>query len=298
MPRDLIEPAAVHEGKPESATRRRPDAISATQPDVGTHPGNLSAAETPRGEAEVHCEDDNRRLPDLRFADPLVATIVETWRARQDMVRAQGKLTLQIKAIARRFTSGDKDAADDLYRANEKGVAHPPFAMATAPLFAARLPLEDARKGYEKTLAKLGKQLPIAHVADNIKGVNYATLATIVGECGDLSAYRSVSAVWKRAGLAVIEGERQRRVAGDAALLHGYSPQRRSAMWNVGAALFKAQSGDDPGPYRVCYDDRKAVELARGLTKGHAHNRALRYMTKRLIRDLTLEWRRVAREVE
>lgn len=41
-------------------------------------------------------------------------------------------------------------------------------------------------------------------------------------------------------GMAVIEGERQRRVTGAAALDHGYNAERRSLMWNIGCCL-KAQ---------------------------------------------------------
>lgn len=233
---------------------------------------------------------------DRRFADPLVAQIVETWRARQDMVRAQQKLTLQIKSICRRYTAGDKGEAEKLYRSMQNGKEHPMAEsahMACVGLLMARVPLEEQRKGYEKRLAKLGKELPIIHVCDDIKGVNSMTLASIVGECGDLSAYPSVAGVWKRAGLAVIQGERQRKKSGDAALLHGYSPERHAVFWNIGCALIKAQGKDDmAGPYRRIYDERKAYERPRVESDGHAHNRAMRYMVKRLMKNLTLEWRR------
>lgn len=236
-------------------------------------------------------------IEDSRFTDPLVAQIVETWRIRQDMVRAQQKLTLQIKSICRRYCEGDKTEADRLYRAIDKGTDHPmaeSASLATMALFEARKPLEVQRKGYEKTLAKLGKQLPIAHMADKIRGVNHGTLATIVGECGDLSAYKSVSAVWKRCGLAVINGGRQRRVTGDAALEHGYAPERRSVFWNISSALLKAQGKDEnAGPYRKIYDERKAYERPRVESDGHAHNRAQRHMLKELIKDLSVEWRKL-----
>ena len=260
-----------------------------------------SAEDTLRDQAVIKSQarpdaQDAHALDDRRFTDPLIAEIVETWRQRQDMVRAQSKLTLQIKAICRRFTEGDKKAADKLYAAIEGGEAHP-AAVACTALFMARLPLEEARKGYEKHLAKLGKRLPIAHMADSIRGIGHLALAKIVGECGDLSAYKSVSAVWKRAGLAVIDGERQRKVSGDAALLHGYSPQRRSTLWNIADPMLKAQGKDDAaGPYRRLYDAHKAAQVEKGLPLIHAHNRAMRYMTKALLKDLTLEWRRVARD--
>lgn len=235
---------------------------------------------------------------DLRFTDPLIAEIVETWRLRQDMVRAQTKITLQIKSICRRFTAGDKAEADKLFASMQNGMAHPKAEacfMACLPLLEAKKPIEAARKVQEKHLAKMGARLPIAHVADDIKGVGHLALAKIVGECGDLSAYRSVSAVWKRAGLAVIDGGRQRRVAGDAALEHGYSPERRSTFWNIAAALIKAQGKDeDAGPYRRFYDAEKERQIEKGIPLGHAHNRAMRHMTKELLKAVAVEWRRVS----
>jgi hypothetical protein len=71
---------------------------------------------------------------------------------------------------------------------------------------------------------------------------------------------------------------------------------RRSVIWNQAESLFKAQGKDENAlPYRVIYDDRKAHELARGLGPKHAHNRAMRHMTKALLRDLWREWCRVAK---
>lgn len=255
----------------------------------------IDGGQTPPDAHEVNAPVDNR------FTDPLICEIVETWRSRQDMVRAQSKLTLQIKSICRRFCAGDKKEADKLYSAIEKGADHPAAmsaSMACAALFMARQPLEEARKGYEKHLTKLGKQLPIAHMADQINGIGHLALAKIVGECGDLSAYKSVAAVWKRAGLAVINGERQRRKSdAELALLHGYSPERRSTFWNIADALLKAQGKDEnAGPYRQYYDAEKARQSENGCTKAQAHNRAMRHMTKKLIKDLVIEWRRIAAE--
>lgn len=235
-----------------------------------------------------------------RFAHPIIAQCVEAWRLRQDMVRAQTKLTLQAKAVLRRFCEGDKKEAESLWRSIGNGMAHPKAevaALAVMPFLAARKPLDEARKALDKTLAKLGAQLPIAHMAADIRGVNFNTLAAIAGECGDLSCYRSPAAVWKRAGLAVIGEERQRKKAGDAALLHGYAPERHAVFWNISAALIKAQgTGEDAGPYRQVYDARKAYERPRVDSDGHAHNRAMRYMVKRLLREMWKEWRAVNRE--
>ena len=294
----------AHEGHPPRAgLGRGADAHLALELPAAKHrPATRPLQGAPQdGDAEaVQRTGETHDLPD-RFGSPLIQEIVETWRARQDMVRAQSKLTLQAKAICRRFTEGDKTEAGKLYASILNGGAHPLAAhagIAVLALRAASQPLEEHRGAYEKHLAKLGEGLPIAHMADRIKGINTKTLAVIVAEIGDLSAYERGSAgIWKRAGLAVIDGERQRKASGDAALLHGYSPERRSVFWNIGAALLKAQGKDEnAGPYRRIYDERKAYERPRVESDGHAHNRALRYMTKRLLRDLWREWVRVAKE--
>ena len=244
--------------------------------------------------------DTGPEVPD-RFADPLIAVIREVWRQRQDMVRAQTKLTLQSKAILRRFTAGDKDKAERLWKAITTGTDHPlaaTAAQAIAPLRAASEPLEEARHRYELEIGRLGKRLPIAHMADRIKGINHGTLARIVAEVGDFTAYdKGVSGIWKRAGLAVIDGERQRKKADkEAAIRHGYSPERHAVFWNVSQALLKAQgTGDASGPYRRVYDRRKEHELARAEPAYIAHARATRYMVKRLLRDIWREWRDLAK---
>jgi len=244
--------------------------------------------------------DTGPEVPD-RFADPLIAVIREVWRQRQDMVRAQTKLTLQSKAILRRFTAGDKDKAERLWKAITTGTDHPlaaTAAQAIAPLRAASEPLEEARHRDELEIGRLGKRLPIAHMADRIKGINHGTLARIVAEVGDFTAYdKGVSGIWKRAGLAVIDGERQRKKADkETAIRHGYSPERHAVFWNVSQALLKAQgTGEAAGPYRRVYDRRKEHELARAVPAYIAHARATRYMVKRLLRDIWREWRDLAK---
>jgi hypothetical protein len=107
---------------------------------------------------------------------------------------------------------------------------------------------------------------------------------------------KELDGIYKRAGLAVVEGERQRKHSNkDMAILHGYNPSRHAVFWTIGDSLLKAQGKDEnAGPYRIVYDDRKLMERERVESDGHAHNRALRYMTKRLIKDLYIEWKEVA----
>jgi hypothetical protein len=276
--------------------------------------------------------------PDTQTEDANTCNLLrELHRQRQDLHRAEKSLTLQIKAKCRRLCGGDKTEADKVYKSmfekRKKGKkklsdAHEDsnfydfiaktsdgitstlamHAMSTSlPFINARALLESERKSTEKQMVKAAKTLPVYEWVESTRGFGALGFAQIVGECGDLSNYGTVSRLWKRLGLAVIEGGRQRRVTGPDALLHGYSPSRRSVVWNIGDSMFR--SG---GPYADLCRERKEYErataAAQGLTvcpaakipkkgaelfrsDGHVHNRAKRYMEKRLMRDLWRAWR-------
>lgn len=237
----------------------------------------------------------------------LIPRVVEEWRRRQDMLRARQRLELQAQAICRRYVDGDKVEAAKLWAAVKKDPAHD-LRVWLQPFLSAISPIDSAKGEIEKTLTKLAKELPVYEWAKSVLGFGDMSLAAIVGECGiGPGEYRTVSALWKRMGLAVINGGRQRRIAGAEALEHGYNAERRSLMWNVGGSLIKAQlrSEKDDGKkiegseYSLgelgrVYLDRKAYLRERDpeRSKAHIHNDAKRYMEKRLLRQLWQEWRR------
>jgi hypothetical protein len=250
--------------------------------------------------------------PKMAERSELIDEIREQWKRRQAWHRAEKSLTLQAKAMCRRLVGGDIGDAEKLYQAATKGKEHPLAHIATAammPLLGARDHIEPQRKAVEKRLAKLAKELPVAAWVEEQRGVGVGSLAAIVGEAGDIAKYGNPAKLWKRMGMAVMpDGKRQRRVEGVAALEHGYSPSRRSVMWNIGDCMVKAG-----GPWRELYDTRKAYEIetatAAGITvcpsakipkknqeayrsSGHVHNRAKRYIEKRFLRDLWKAWRR------
>jgi len=271
---------------------------------------------------------------DTQQADALLSSLKHHYRLRVDYHNAEKRLTLQAKAILRRLCDGDKDVANALYKVILKGGDHslrdtqafrvsPLVALAVVePLLTARDGLEANRKEQEKKVAKLAKQLPHWDWIETVIGVGPLSYGQLIAETGDLTNYDNPAKVWKRLGLAVIHGERQRRVKdADLALEHGYSPARRSMMWNIGQCLMKAG-----GEYRQVYLDRMTFEhgkaLAEGLipatttkatieswenrglpalTKvskidktcrgaGHMHNRSTRYMEKRFIKHLWRIW--------
>lgn len=257
-----------------------------------------------------------------------VAEIVQLHRLRQDMIRAQTKLSLQGQAALRFMFQRDEDFASDeakekarkrnesLYRQVAADPAHELYGF-VAPYMLAAEPLEAQRAVYEKALVKATKRLPVYEWVKGVKGFGDISFATIVGECGDIGTYKSVSAVWKRLGLAVINGRRQ-GAPGEGAtkedwIEHGYNKQRRSVSYVArehvigGMGKWRPEFGSDLADatyYQRVYAERARYEAEKlGLPvtesdkgkesyKKHVAMRAHRYVEKRLIKHLYLEWRR------
>ncbi len=258
---------------------------------------------------------------------PLIVEIREQAYQRRRLHKAEKALTLQIKGHCRRLCGGDKDEAAVVYKAmmgiTKKWRPGPHEHELAATALAAnmiflemRSQAELARMATEMRLEDLAGQLPVSSWWQAIRGCNLLGLALIVGECPGwndqgIGDFATVSKLWKRMGLAVMpDGTRQRRIAGDAAIEHGFAPSRRAAMWTIGQSLFLAQSqrvdketGEvkrEAGPYRVIYDERKAYEVERDpeIKPCISHARAKRFMEKRLLRNLWRAWREASGHME
>lgn len=268
--------------------------------------------------------DDGAQLGSVahELASPVVAHIQQLWRMRQRWHRAEKALTLQGKAMCRAYTDGDKTAATAMFNAAAEGTLdNVEVTVGLVPFLGAIDLFEKERGAYEKSLRKLAKQLPVWAWCEPIKGFGELSLAALVGEAGDIGSYKSPSALWKRFGLAVFDGGRQRRVSdADEAIIHGYSPRRRSVMWNVGGAIIGGM-GKGPRPlvdedvseredlteYQKLFIERMRYEatlrpefrLKDAERKGqvfesyaaHCSARAKRYVEKRLLRHLWAAWR-------
>lgn len=166
-------------------------------------------------------------------------------------------------------------------------------ALQTMPLTEARELLARSRKPLEKRMEAMARELPVWHWAEGVRGFGALGLAQIVGECGDLANYDGPAKVWKRMGLAVIDGERQRKhTNADEALAHGYNPQRRSIMYVIADSLMK---GNRDGEYRTYYlaEKERQREKLPDAPAAHIDNRARRHLAKRLLRDLWRAWRAI-----
>ena len=168
------------------------------------------------------------------------------------------------------------------------------FAAIVEAAELSRAPFDAIEADAKKTMANLAEQLPVWRQFEPVRGFGPISLAVIVGEAGDIGAYRSHSALWKRMGVAVMGNLRQgglpKTAKAEEWIAHGYNRQRRSRLWNIGDALIK---GNKDGRYRTTYLARKAYEIARNpeIKPIAAHRRAQRYMEKRLLRDLWQAWR-------
>ena len=157
------------------------------------------------------------------------------------------------------------------------------------------------RKQIESRMRTLAKTLPVWLWADNVRGLGELGVAIIIGEAGDPANYPRIECLWKRLGLAVIDGERQQRKSGaEAAAAHGFSPSRRAEIWTIGDSLFLLQwrgaKDDAPahplGPYGAAYAKRKAATEGReGWSLGRRDADARRVMTKALIEDFWKAWK-------
>lgn len=239
----------------------------------------------------------------------VIANLANLHRSRLNFVSAKVKIELQIKAIQRRMHGQGCAKATHAKCPGVYEVETPDIVilreMALAPLEAQA----DARL---KEMIREAKALP-AHVlafADETRGFGRPSLAQIVAEAGDLGQYANPAKLWSRMGLGLAPDHNPR--------YEGRSPRRRALMHVIGVNFVKAG-----GPYRDLYDERKAFEqtkpaclkplktkddaeeggkvckdpAAECCKAGHIHNRTLRYVEKRLLRELWRAWRAANVEV-
>ncbi len=250
----------------------------------------LVTRDGPPDQPDSHTRPDDQRTR-------AVGLLIELWRQRQDLRRAEGRLLLQCKAICRRAVGGDLDDAAVLWKAVLGGDADPSLLLILTPYTDARSSLAGHAHAIELQLCRMVRAFPLwTGWAKDVRGMAELSFAGLIGEANRMPGdYRSVSALWKRFGLAVIDGGRQRLITGkEESALHGYSPQRRAYAYTLSTNLMRSQREEDE--YRALYDRRKVYELAREIPKAHAHNRALRVMVKELLKDAWLADRRLARE--
>lgn len=252
----------------------------------------------------------------------ICASLVEKQALRRDIVKTTTSIVNRRHAIVKRTLGYDADMpeaerkkimakSDKIIGAILDGetppevLALPAFVSVTVHVAEESLsPWKKQRDEVEAEMRELAEQLPVWPWVEQVRGVSSLGLAVIVGETGEdgnIGLYRTVSGFWKRHGLAVIDGQRQRKCTNkEEAERHGYSPARRAENWAfIGDIMLRAQwragkngdAGTPLGKYGEVYAVRKAYELTREkMTPKHADNSARRIMTKAFLKDLYLAW--------
>lgn len=166
----------------------------------------------------------------------------------------------------------------------------PVAAQRIAPFIAAHAAQHQAVLAQNRIIETMAGCLPVAPWAQGIRGLGILSLGQIVGEGEDIDRFPTVNLFWKRMGLGVVDGQRQRRTTDkDLAIRMGYNAERRALMYVVADNLVKL---NQTGAYRTYYLTEKERQrtLHPDLTPAHVNERAKRHMAKRLLRDLWREW--------
>lgn len=253
---------------------------------------------------------ESRKIADLRLGAHLRTQL--GWSRSLPKIEAD-KIAKQASALI--------DLGEKVVKGKTTGVDNPIFATFSDIIVASiqgRLLWDELEENATKEMERLARSLPVwSFFGEGVRGFGARSLAVIVGEAGDLSNYPKKGHLWKRMGLAVLEGVRQGGLTKNASkedwMRHGYNRKRRSTMFVIGDVLVKV--GD---LYRNVYLARKeyerSVAVSNGLivcpaskipakrkhefvSDGHIHRRAQRYMEKRLLRDLLQAWRRASLKV-
>lgn len=148
-------------------------------------------------------------------------------------------------------------------------------------------------KAKDKAIDKKAKDLPecdwwVSHCGLSSKG-----LGLLTGDAGDIARFDKESQLWKRMGMAVIDGKRQRRVAGNAekAIEHGYNSDNRATMYTIVSSLNMERNKEcyADHPWFNLQRDYKARKLSEGDIPCVAEARTNRRMGKRILRDLFIQ---------
>ncbi len=236
---------------------------------------------------------------------------------RVSYLRAKNRLLNQCFGLCWGLCGGTEKDAKDLLEKVVSGKDDSEATIACLPLLDAFKPIDDGLARVEKDMEKLVKNMPAWRLwGKDVHGLGPKSFAKILADAGDLHCYRNPAKLWKRMGLAVIDGERQRRCKdADKALAHGYNPQRRSDMWNLTDSMGKStisavkdadgekmlnEHGESlalpKSPYGEVYlnERQRQRDNLRGTREFYlkmADERAKRYLAKRVLRDMWRAWR-------
>ena len=305
---------AARKGHPSDAIPPAPHSRTRGQPRVARE-GHVTGAPRPASDLTADLTADLSRVFLL-------------YEQRRDLLSTASGMTNRLKALTK-IRRGLPVSA----KVSEAMILETPYPPIDT-LLSARGVLRDHLGKIEKELEQFAEDLPAyASFWKPQRGLSGLGLALIAGDAGDLAGYSTHSKLWRRFGLHVDGAGRaywKRRpgLSAEDWESAGYCPRRRSIIFQLTDSLLKAQIRKDEhdpdkrvalGEYGALYLREKARQQekakAEGLTvcpaakipakaaskyrsEGHIHNRAARYVGKKLLRDLWKVWRREASHTE
>lgn len=137
---------------------------------------------------------------------------------------------------------------------------------------------------------------PLGDWCREVHGVGEKSLARLLGVIGDPAnrfdpetgevVPRTVSQLRSYCGYG--DAAKQKRKRG---VQSNWNSEARKRLYVIAECLMKQRQS----PYRKVYDENREKYADADITDGHAHNRALRAVSKAFLKDLWLEARRVHR---
>lgn len=145
--------------------------------------------------------------------------------------------------------------------------------------------LRESEKELVHEMQHYVRQHPAWPWLTQVRGIGPTLGAKVLGLIGDISLAPTASALWRFAGYAVIDGERERLKKGEKS---HYNRRLKTACYLIGMSFIKLKS-----PYRKIYDDAKVYYQGTHpeWTKIHIHRAAMRKMVKVFLAHLWYEWR-------
>jgi hypothetical protein len=189
--------------------------------------------------------------------------------------------------------------------------------------------LEKSEGHFDRYLGRLAKSHPLGPWVQAQPGIGLPGFGRLIGCTGPFfpvayedgkvkHGFPNVAKLWAYLGLHVKDGKAPKKTKGEAA---NWSQQGRKVCYQIGESIVKVGRG----PYRQAYDDTKAKYLARPRvgdsgcpmgyvhkdakgkvlqciktdedgheTSAHIHAVAIRYAVKELLKDMWIEWQRIA----
>ncbi len=139
----------------------------------------------------------------------------------------------------------------------------------------------EIEKDLDKSIEDLADDMPIVERMIRVRGVG-KILAVKIAAMIDIQRADTISALWRYAGYAVVDGHREKPVKGEP--LH-YNTRLKTTCYLVGTSFLRSNS-----PYRKIYDEARGYyeENRKEWTKAHQHMAAMRKMTKLWLSHLWL----------